>query len=152
MREMPNTISTNYTNEAVTTAGSWTWPTRGRISRGEQTAEAEPSIFLPAEELNRRIGFHVDPVKEETQVSLRIVEVYIADPNEYLPLENRILYEGVRHITDDDNQELFFKAFPDVDLESHNARRVEFEDDEGNKLKPARIRDLEMRVVVIAEF
>lgn len=89
-------------------------------------------------------------------MSFRIVQVFIADPNDSLALADRIIYSGTPAPTDLDDNELFF----DIDIKSllatHNAKRVTVQDktvkDRVQMLEPARIRDLKMQVVTIAQF
>jgi hypothetical protein len=97
--------------------------------------------------------------KEQTMSTARIVKVFIADPNENLPLEKRVLYSGDEKLTDLTDQELFFDV-PIADLLSkHNdARKATVDKTQAEKfgrdifLEPARIRDLKMVVVTVAQF
>lgn len=88
----------------------------------------------------------------------RIVRVFIADPNESLPLDKRILYKSEEFHTDLTDQELFFEANPAAMLAKHNEYRITVMDKKLSnpqrevKLEPARIRDLKMVVVDVATF
>lgn len=88
----------------------------------------------------------------------RIVRVFIADPNESLPLDKRILYKSEEFHTDLTDQELFFEANPAAMLAKHNEYRITVMDKRLSnpqrevKLEPARIRDLKMVVVDVATF
>jgi hypothetical protein len=81
------------------------------------------------------------------------------DPDERVPVANRILHKSDEMVTDETDQELFF-GIPVADLlKSHNAFREghEVEEKDGDttkrrKLKPVRIRDLTMTVVTVASF
>lgn len=89
----------------------------------------------------------------------RIVKVFIADSNENLALEKRVLYSGDEKLTDLTDQELFFDV-PITDLlGKHNAVRAATIDKKAAEkfgrdifLEPARIRDLKMVVVTVAQF
>lgn len=99
------------------------------------------------------------PTKESTMSAARIVKVFIADPNENLPLDKRVLYSGDERLTDLTDQELFFDV-PIADLlAKHNeVRKATVDKAQAEKfgrdifLEPARIRDLKMVVVTVAQF
>lgn len=90
---------------------------------------------------------------------MRIVKVFIADPDENLPLESRVIYQGEEKTTDLTDQELFFEI-PIADiLKKHNDLRQTIThkkaSDRFNKevfLDPVKVRDLKMVVVTIASF
>lgn len=94
--------------------------------------------------------------KKETQVTRRLVQVFIADPNENIPLEDSLLYRGDQKLTDSTDQELFFEVDIKTLLDAHNAKRIKIVNkavkDRTEYLEPARIRDLKMVVVTIAQF
>lgn len=86
----------------------------------------------------------------------RVVRVIIVDPDERIPLEQRLVYKGDEQFTDATDQELFFELDITGLLKAHNARRVEVVDktvkDRTEKLEAAKVRDLRMVVVEIAKF
>ena len=89
----------------------------------------------------------------------RIVQVFIADPNDNVPLDRSVLYTGEQKLTDLNDTELFFEVPIAETLKKHNAFRVTVADREASKragkdvlLDPARIRDLKMVVVTVAQF
>lgn len=90
------------------------------------------------------------------EAKTRFVRVIIVDPNENLPLENRLIYSGTEKITDLTDQELFFELNIQQMLATHNERRVKVVNkkvkDRTEFLEPARIRDLCMVVTTIASF
>lgn len=98
--------------------------------------------------------------KEQPIVSTaRIVKVFIADPNENLPLDKRVLHTGDEQLTDLTDQELFFEVPIAELLTKHNAVRAATVDKKQAEkfgrdiyLEPARIRDLKMVVVTVAQF
>jgi hypothetical protein len=91
--------------------------------------------------------------------SFRIVRVVIADTDQNLPLDLRVLYSGGEKFTDLTDQELFFEIPIKDFMDRHNQTRVKTLDKKATDkagrdvfLEPARIRDLKMVVVTIAEF
>lgn len=94
--------------------------------------------------------------KEKKLASRRIVQVFIADPDENIPVNDCLLYRGDEHLTDLNDQELFFELDIKELLENHNKKRVKIVDkkfkDRTEYLEPAKIRDLKMIVVTVAEL
>lgn len=86
----------------------------------------------------------------------RIVQVFIVDPNENVPLDKCLLYKGEEKLTDLNDQELFFEIDIKGLLEAWNAERVKIMDkrvkDRQEFLEPAKVRDLKMIVTTIASF
>ena len=81
----------------------------------------------------------------------RLVQVFIADTNENVPLADTLLYKGEQKLTDLTDQELFFELDIRTLLAEHNAKRTKLINksvkDRTEYLEPARIRDLKMTVV-----
>jgi hypothetical protein len=96
----------------------------------------------------------------ETAAKRRIVQVFIADPNENVPLDHSLLYQDDKpHLTDLTDQELFFDLDIKSILEKHNEYRVTVVDKDASEgknkdimLEPAKVRDLRMTVVNVATF
>lgn len=93
------------------------------------------------------------------QTQRRYVQVFIADPNENVPLEESVLYKGDQKLTDLTDTELFFEVPIAETLKAHNEKRVKWLDKEASKragkdvtLDAVKIRDLKMVVVTIAAF
>lgn len=88
--------------------------------------------------------------------SRRLIQVFIADPNESVPLENAVLFRGEQKLTDLTDQELFFEIPTQSLLAEHNEKRIKLQNkaikERSELLEPARIRDLKMVVVTIASF
>lgn len=88
--------------------------------------------------------------------SRRLVKVIIVDPNENIPLDQCILFSGEEKLTDLNDQELFFELDIKDLLTKHNEKRTKVIDKKVKErteyLEPAKIRDLKMVVVKIAEF
>lgn len=97
--------------------------------------------------------------KKEKEVAARIVRVFIADTDENLAVEKRLLHTGEEKLTDATDQELFFEVEIKSALEKHNAIRVETLDKKATAkagkdvfLEPIKIRDLKMVVINVATF
>lgn len=86
----------------------------------------------------------------------RVVQVFVADPNENIPLDDCLLFKGDEKLTDATDQELFFELDIKDLLETHNAKRVKVIDkkvkDRTEYLEPAKVRDLKMVVVTVANL
>jgi len=101
---------------------------------------------------------HLQNLKKEkpTMTSRRLVQVFIADPEENVPLERSLLYSGEQKLTDATDQELFFEIDIKSVLEKHNEVRIKFVNKKVKErteyLEPAKIRDLKMVVVNVATF
>jgi hypothetical protein len=96
-------------------------------------------------------------IKEILSMSTRrLVKVVIVDPNENVPLEQSVLYNGKEKMTDATDQELFFELDIKQILDAHNVERIKMIDKKVKErtelLEPAKIRDLKMVVVNIATF
>ncbi len=94
--------------------------------------------------------------KQENEMTRRLVQVIIVDPNENVPLDSSIIYHGEPKLTDATDQELFFEVDIKDLLAKHNEKRVKLIDkkvkERTEHLEPAKIRDLKMVVVIIASF
>lgn len=112
-------------------------------------------------ELTRRMAMPAAPIAkapqaEDTHMN-RIVQIYIADTYDSIPLDKRLLYTGEPFFTDLTDQELFFTLDVNGILKKHNEYRVTVLDKRvlgrpdlaGTKLEPARVRDLKMVVVTV---
>lgn len=86
----------------------------------------------------------------------RIVQIYIADTYDSIPLDKRILYEGKPFFTDLTDNELFFTIDVNGILSKHNEYRVTVRDkkvkDRTEMLEPARVRDIKMVVVTVVNL
>lgn len=125
--------------------------------------------FIPEEKLNNLFeqpkhhgalqqvaAAQIAQIKETKMASRRMVQVLIVDPNENIPLDKCLIYEGEPKLTDATDQELFFELDIKSLLAAHNEQRVKFIDkkikDRTEYLEAAKVRDLKMVVVKIAEF
>lgn len=95
-----------------------------------------------------------EPLQVKTQ--RRLVQIFIADPDDNVPLDQCLLYSGDQKLTDLTDQELFFEVDVRTLLETHNAKRVTLVNkaikERTENLEPARVRDLKMTVVTVAQF
>lgn len=89
----------------------------------------------------------------------RIVQTFIADANDNVPLAESVLFKGEQKLTDLTDNELFFEVPINDLLKAHNDKRTKWLDKEASKragkdvfLDPVRIRELKMVVVTIAQF
>lgn len=98
----------------------------------------------------------VDTMEIQTMSLRRIVDIYIVDTNESVPLESAILYNSEGIFTEQTDQELYLSLDVMGLLTIHNEKRVTFEDKDSlkpnAKLPPARISDLNMVVSERAVF
>ena len=111
-----------------------------------------------ANALNAIVDKHF-PNQENTMPAAtgrRLVQVFIADPDENVPLKSALIYSGEQKFTDATDQELFYEIDIKTILEKHNAERVQFVNKKVKErteyLEPVKIRDLKMVVVSIATF
>ncbi len=123
-------------------------------------AQAQNAGLQQFADVRPALGAQQFQQKEQPIVSTaRIVKVFIADSNDNLPLEKRVLYEGDQKLTDLTDQELFFEVPIAEVLAKHNEVRAKTVDKKAADkfgrdifLEPARIRDLKMVVVNVATF
>ena len=147
-------------------------PTISNVVYGTSTNTINPDAYyvdnVTGYALERRIAaapatiispFNLDMHQEDESMSdtkRRLVKIFIADPDEDVPVEECMLYSGEEILTELTDQELFFEIPMKKLLDSHNEIRVKIEKETKiagvEYLKKARIRDLCMTVVTIAEF
>lgn len=127
----------------------WTGPTGATSMRAGAVGAA---TVLETLDLQNRKEFNMAQ-------GARIVKVFIADSNESIPLDKRVLYSGEEKLTDLTDQELFFDVSISGLLTKHNEmRKTTIDKPQAEKfgrdifLEPARIRDLKMVVVTVAQF
>ena len=94
--------------------------------------------------------------KKMSATARRLVQVFIVDPYESVPLKDCLLYKGELQLTDLTDQELFYEIDIKQLLDAHNEKRVKIVDKKVKErvehLEPARIRDLRMQIVTVAQF
>lgn len=111
----------------------------------------------PVAQLNMLMAQHLQPLPKQEQVmARRVVQVYIADPNENVPLEDSLIYQGSQKLTDSTDQELFYEIDIKNLLDAYNVKRVKIVDKKVKErtqyLEPVKIRELKMVVVTVASF
>jgi hypothetical protein len=159
MREMPEITKSAYSSSSSSLEPSTSDVSQvalfQRFQREQSQLDEQPThAFMaidPADCL---------PVAEgEVEDMRRIVQVFIADTTEDIPLDNGLLHQGEPKFTDLTDEELFFEIGMKDLLDKHNEIREKTLDKKATKksgrdvyLEPARIRDLKMVVVDIAVF
>jgi hypothetical protein len=97
-----------------------------------------------------------NPPKGNPMSARRVVQVFIADTNENIPIDKCLLFKGEEKVTDATDQELFFELDIKTLLEKHNEMRMLVLDkkvkDRTEFLEPAKVRDLKMVVVTVANL
>lgn len=161
MRDLPAIAGSTYTASPVNLAAVNAVGAAGNFSlTSDNTAEAE--LYRRAQGVAQLFGQQATPQQEKQAMAhlatptRRLVQVFIADPNENIPLEQSLLYSGEQKLTDATDQELFFEIDIKTILEKHNEKRVKVVDkkikERTEYLEPAKIRDLKMVVVNVAGF
>lgn len=185
MRELPTIASSTYASAAYSPAGgagfggnvgtggggggdngSWAALLSGVEGAGAAPFNAAVNSMVRKVRAERLIGgghqffqnLNSDKDEQETteMAKRRWVQVFVADSNENVPLEQSLLYSGEQKLTDLEDQELFFELDIKQLLEAHNVKRIKIVDkkvkDRTEYLEPAKIRELKMVVVTIASF
>lgn len=138
--EMPQFTASSYASNTVDTSALMS---AARFQLAQQGFVAPLPHIKPKE-----------PVMANTQ--RRLIQVFIADPDPNVPLEQCLLYSGEQQLTDLTDQELFFEVDVKSILDKHNKERVKLVNksvkERTEHLEPARVRDLKMTVVTIAQF
>lgn len=156
MRELPTIATGTYAATAlnlasaigVDNAGGWVAHPPERMQEFVRRVQVAPQIAQT---------ITATPTKEKpVMASRRLVQVFIADPDENVPVADCLLHRGEPVLTDATDQELFFEIDIKTILDAHNAKRVKLIDkkvkERTENLEPAKIRDLKMTVVTIATF
>lgn len=139
-QELPAIASSAYTSSAFNLIQA------AQLGAGNDQFAAAPP----------RIPKFVKELQQMANPTRRLVQVFIVDPDENVPLDKALLYEGKSFLTDATDQELFFEIDIKSILDKHNAFRKTLTNkavkERTEKLEAARIRDLKMTVVIIAQF
>lgn len=95
-------------------------------------------------------------IEQVAEPKRRLVKVVIIDPDDRIPLDKCILYNGSEKLTDLTDQELFFEIDIRDMLHGHNEIRKKLTDktvkERTEFLEPVKVRDLRMVVVTVASF
>lgn len=115
-----------------------------------------PPILDPC---SLRFDFSPAPEVDNMTQQLRLVQLYIVDPNKNIPLNDALLYKSEQpFLTNLTDAELWYQVPVWEILDDHNEYRISVADrektgkDDTVFLEPARILDLVMRVVEVASF
>lgn len=147
---------------ATGTAGSNTmdWIAQGDIDAAYARADEREAIARARTLFGQMSQARPKPESNQEEIPMpqarRIVEIYIADPNENVPLEDALLFTCAPKMTDLTDQELFFEIDIKSILATHNEKRVKITDrkvkDRVELLEAAKVRDLKMVVNTVAQF
>ncbi len=157
------TSSTAYNLAQVRGAGGWGG---GQAQNNMFAAQTHHDHFSQYQHLreSRNLAQVIQEARQQSQsvkeeqmsTQRRLVQVFIADPDENVPLDKSLIYSGEQKLTDATNEELFHEIEISKILKEHNAYRVTLTNkkvkERAEFLEPARIRDLRMVVVEIAKF
>lgn len=123
--------------------------------------QAGQNMLLRAQAIglrDRRVVFN-DERKEAEMPKMterRLVQVFVVDPDPNVPIADCLLYRGELQLTELTDQELFYEIDIKTILEKHNTKRITITNksvkERVEKLEPARIRDLRMQIVLVAQF
>lgn len=145
------------------------FPTISQVSYGGASSTAFHTSDNHSGQLQWGDGSRVNPAitslintttttsTEDTEMTdRRLVRVLVVDTEENLPVEDALLYDSKEIFTDKTDQELYFDVPMQELLKAHNDKRIKVLDksvkERKEYLEPARIRDLDMVVIAIAEF
>ena len=149
-------IGADLLSRRVTTTDNTGMWVDGGSSPGTSVGQQLPDHFPT---LDPHIIAKVIGENQVNKRELRLVQIFIADNDESIPLDNAILHSGSQFMTDSTDEELFFDIPIKDILDDHNAYRITVLDKKASKgqavsvnLEPIRIRDLVMTVVTIAHF
>lgn len=139
-----------------------------RVSPGIGATETDLTMFQHREDFNPLTGGEIKAqlkaaamTQQKEDLNMRIVRVFLVDPDKRIEdLNKRLLYKSDELITDMTDQDLFFDIDVKSILEKHNKYRetviyeVTSKGDTVEKtgLKPVRVSDLAMSVILVAEF
>ncbi len=159
MNETPSIITCNYSSgEPVWTLEPFAgWPPGVQSLNGLLSSEI-PTQYKHHQQQQEYRQQATQPM-HETKTPRRLVQVFIADTNENVPLEKCLLYSGTLKLTDLNDTELFFEIPINDLLKTHNEQRIKWIDKDASRkagkdifLEPVKIRELQMRVVNVAQF
>lgn len=153
MSELPQMRSCNFATSTYDGTGlgiSTTDLATNDITKWSPNVLANNALTMKIEAITR------EDKEEDMTDQRRLVKVLIVDPEEEIPLDRCLLYNGEEHLTDLTDEELFFEIPVKELLDKHNEYRETVEKDTNRDkvefLKPVRIRDLRMVVVTVAAF
>lgn len=141
--EMPQMLASSYSSNTIDHAGLMAQLNRFGALQAAQQLNPIPPV------LKKEPLLMAAPQR-------RLIQIFIADPDENVPLDQCLLYSGEQKLTDLTDQELFFDVDIKGMLDRHNQARIKMVNksvkERTENLEPARVRDLKMTVVTIAQF
>ena len=149
--DLPTFVGSSYTSSAYN-------PLNLAVGNSVTFGNASPvGVWVDEDFAIKKLRSKLNENEETVTMSgRRVVQVIVADPNENVPLKDCLLYEGKVHLTDLTDQELYFELDIKNMLAKHNEKRVKFVDkkvkDRVEYLEPAKVRDLKMIVVTVAQL
>lgn len=159
MREMRTLLASSYaSNTANLDAFAKFEVMAARQEQAERRLNVGNGGVIGAQNQLAQIAANVAKSNQEIRAmnQRRLIQIFIADPDDNVPLDKALLYKGEPKFTDLTDQELFFEIDIKTVLDAHNAERVKLVNKKVKErteyLEPARIRDLKMTVVLIAAF
>ncbi len=162
--DLPQITACNMVNTLGSiTFGDDSWSTTGGYGGIRQPIS---TLFLDPYVMDLRSTLDAvspeDEYEEDEEMSegtRRIVQVFIVDPHEDVPLDKCLLYKSDQQFTDLTDPELYFELNIKEILAAHNNLRRKFLDKDATRksgkdinLEPIKVRDLKMAVVTIAKF
>lgn len=135
--------------------------TASAYTSSSMSLDAINQLVLHPNRLMGAAAFNAPPVQhyqepDQMKTQRRLVQIFIADPDDNVPLDQCLLYSGEQQLTDLTDQELFFEVDVRTMLETHNVKRIKLVNkavkERTEHLEPARVRDLKMTVVTVAQF
>jgi len=133
-----------------------------RAEARDRRVAAQAHLQQLAEQFQHPVAMSPPPViigekaVQGLAIKRRIVKVFVVDPDQNVPLDKSIIYRGEEKMTDLTDQELYFELELGALLKAHNEYRVTLVNkavkERTEHLEPARIRDLSMTIVTVAEF
>lgn len=155
MREFPSTSNVSYSN-TVSSGGDWL----AGVGAAAQAVLPNANLLQFAPQRHAHVTATTSTTNTtEHQMATRILRVILADPDDNLPVEKRVLFQGPEKLTDLTDQELFFELPVQDLLAKHNELRSFTKDKDQSAnfgrdvmLEPIKIRDLKMVIVNVANL
>lgn len=154
---IPSISTSTYTSNTTPVSG-FINPSTGGFVNTTTTGVSDfwTKEYGRAQQFNQQLSQAHLAKPREKEMARRIVQVFIADTDENVPLEKSVIYTGEQKLTDATDQELFFEIDIKGILDRHNTYRKTLVNkkvkERTENLEPVKIRELKMVVVTIAEF
>jgi hypothetical protein len=163
------TGSSNYIGPSTFTTGANAHPQLwvGSLPPANHTINDWSKALIQNDVVERRLTLPATPKPEQKVAvkmatttpatpALRIVRMYLVDPDQNLPLDRRVIHAGAEMTTDATDAELMHEVPVKEILAMHNEFRKTVRDKAVKSkevyLEPVRMRDLILSVVTVASF